>query len=240
MKFRIIVFVFCVSLFLSFAARSQAPPAPVKPGSIKSIKLDQNVLTLPCPRGSEQCDCFPSSNNFLVNVQLEVLKPDKRISYRFAVTAGKIIGEGTNVVWDLRSIPPGSYTIRAQVIRKGATLADTKAETLNIFSNIISCDCFNCPVIEINATGGPVPAGDNVSVSATVNPQSQDNPLTLNWTTTVGEITSGQGTSAILIKVPAETKTNKLVVTLTVGGLRSPCSSCPASQSATINLKLAS
>jgi hypothetical protein len=235
MKFPAYIFVFGITLFMNFSVKSQPPASLVKPGSIRSIKVEQNVLTLPCPQGVEQCGCFPSSN-FLVNVELEVGKLDKWVRYSFSVSAGKIIGEGPKVVWDLRNTPPGSYTINAQAIRKGKPLPGTKGETIDIVGNINSCDCFDCPVLDINATNRSIAAGDTVSVSAVMNRRSQDDALTLNWTTSVGEIVSGQGTSAILIKVPTQIKTNKLVVTLTFGGLRGPCSSCPTSSSTTINL----
>jgi hypothetical protein len=235
MKFRGAISVFWVMLVLNLAARSQSSPASVKSGPIKSIKVEQNVLTLPCPQGAKQCGCFPSSN-LLVNVELEVVKPDKRVRYTFSVTAGRIIGEGPKVVWDLRNTPPGSYSIHAQAVRKGKMLPGTKGETINIVGNINSCDCFDCPILEINATKRSIAAGDTVSVSAIMNRRTQDDPMTLNWTVSVGEIISGQGTSAILIKVPAEIKTNKLVVTLNIGGLRGACSHCATSSSETINL----
>jgi hypothetical protein len=207
-----------------------------KLGAIKSIKLDENLLTLPCRPGSESCDPLASSN-FLVNVELETFKSDKRIQYSFTVTAGKIVGEGTKVVWDLRNTAPGMYTIQAHAVRKGKILPSTKGETVNIVNNICICDCLSCPLIKIGATKRAISAGDNVTVSATISGGSQDNPLTLNWTTSVGSIISGQATSAILIKVPPETKANKLVVTLTIGGLHRACSACVTSESETIELK---
>ena len=225
-------------LLFGSAARCQQSnkPLELKPGAIASIKLDQNLITLPCPLGHENCDCLPSSDP-LVAVKLEIFRPDRNVRYRFSVTGGKIIGEGTQVIWDLTKTAPGTYTIQASAIRIGKTLLNALTETVNVLGNIISCDCFGCPIVEINATKGVISPGESVTISASISGSSQDNPLSLNWTTFIGQIVSGQGTSAIVVKVPPDTKATKLIVSLTIGGLHGPCSSCPTSQSVTINLK---
>ena len=206
-----------------------------KSGPIKSVTLDQTVLTLPCPRGVD-CGGPEPSSTFIVNVKIKPFKPNKNVNYRYSVTAGKIIGNGTKVVWDLTGIAPGSYKISVQAVRKGNLLQGYKSGTVSILSGICICDCFGCPLIQINATRRTISAGDTVSVLASITGGSQDNPLTLNWTTSVGEIVSGQTTTAILIRIPEDTTSSKIVVTLTIGGLDRRCG-CPNSQSETIDLK---
>jgi hypothetical protein len=35
------------------------------------------------------------------------------VTYEYSISAGKIIGSGANVVWDLSGVKPGIYTMRA-------------------------------------------------------------------------------------------------------------------------------
>lgn len=224
-------------LLLTSGIFSQTVPDPAtsKKGAIKSIKVDQNLLTLPCPPGVD-CDGPAPSSTFLVKVEVETFKTDKNIEYRYTATAGRIIGQGPKVVWDLANVPPGSYAIQVQAFRKSRQVSEPKSETVNIVKGICICDC-SCPVLAINATRNSITVGDSVSVIASIRGGSQDYPLTLNWTTSVGEILSGQGTSAILIKVPAQTNSDKLIVTLTIGRFPKPCSACPTSVSEMIEIR---
>lgn len=216
-------------------SQTQATPNLSQPGKIKSIKIDQTLLTLPCRDGVEPCGGEPSST-FLVNVELESYKTDKKISYQYFATAGRIIGQGKKVVWDLSNIAPGSYWIGVKAMRNGKLVDEFRSEAVNIVSAICICDCLSCPMIRIYVTNRTISAGETVSASATIIGGSQDNLPTLNWTTNLGEIVSGQATNAIQVKLPPETEANELVVTLTVGGLDRRCA-CPTSQSETIRLK---
>ena len=216
-------------------SQTQATPNLSQPGKIKSIKIDQTLLTLPCRDGAEPCGGEPSST-FLVNVELESYKIDKKISYQYFATAGRIIGQGKKVVWDLSNIAPGSYWIGVKAMRNGKLVDEFRSEAVNIVSAICICDCLSCPMIRIYVTNRTISAGETVSASATISGGSQSDPLTLNWTTTVGEIVSGQGTNAITVRAPPQINANELVVTLTIGGLDRRCS-CATSESETIRLK---
>jgi hypothetical protein len=229
------VVILVLILSVAIVATSQHSNDKNKPSPIKSVTLDQTILTLPCPPGVVGCGPDPSSS-FMVNVEVEPSKSGKDVRYRYSATAGKIIGDGIKVRWDLTNIPPGSYTISVQAVRKGSLLQGYKSGTVNIVSGICICDCFGCPVIRNYVTDRAISAGETVSASATISGGSQDNPLTLNWTTSVGQIVSGQATNTIVIRIPAETTASKMVVTLAIGGLDRRCA-CPSTESATINLK---
>jgi hypothetical protein len=234
-KFHTAILVIGIALFLSVAVRSQLPTAPDKLDPIKSIKLDQNLLTLPCPHGEEACGGEPSKS-LRINVQVEPYKSDKKISYKYFPTGGKIIGEGTRIGWDLSNTAPGSYWILVDAMRNGRLISESRSETINIIKAICICDCIRCPLIQINVTERTITAGETVSASATISDGSQAGPLTLSWTTSVGEIVSGQATNAILIRIPSDATSTNLTVTLTIGGLDRTCV-CPTSQSATIKIR---
>ena len=210
---------------------------PQKPqNTIESIKLDQSELILPCPLGVEGCGPTPSQS-LMIAVQLLTTKISKKTKYQYTVTGGRIVGVGRNVTWDLSNTAPGSYHVIVSEIRTGKTLTKIQSETVRVVDGVCVCDCLNCPLIRIFATKRKITGGDTVSVSASITGGSQDSPLTLNWTLSVGQIISGQGTEAIQIKVPSGTSQTKLIVTLTIGGLPRACSGCPVSESETIDLE---
>jgi len=52
----------------------------------------------------------------LISVSTKAVDPDNDIlTYNYKVSAGKIVGAGANVVWDLSGVESGSYTITAAV-----------------------------------------------------------------------------------------------------------------------------
>ena len=79
------------------------------PASVVGVELSQTEIILNCPASDESC-----SNNKIIEVKtVAVDNGDNK--YVYTVSAGKIIGEGANVEWDLSDIKPGSYTITAKV-----------------------------------------------------------------------------------------------------------------------------
>jgi len=74
------------------------------PASVTNVELSQTEIALSCPTG-ENC-----SDNKIIKVKT-VAVDSGEIKYVYTVSAGKIIGEGANVEWDLSDAKPGSYTI---------------------------------------------------------------------------------------------------------------------------------
>jgi hypothetical protein len=89
--------------------------------NMKSLSLSQNQTLL-----AKLSHGFPTVHNGclrssqVVNVSTEIDKSGtemfkKNIQYtqRYIVTAGKIMGEGSDVIWDLSGVKPGTYQITA-------------------------------------------------------------------------------------------------------------------------------
>jgi hypothetical protein len=56
--------------------------------------------------------CSTTSNQ--VQVSADAGKPDDgEVSFEWEVTAGRVIGVGEKVIWDLSGVPKGTYTITA-------------------------------------------------------------------------------------------------------------------------------
>jgi hypothetical protein len=235
--FSILLTVLVPFLGVTAAAQTSAGSNRRPDSGIKSIKLDQTELIRTCPSGID-CGGPPSSKSLVINVQLDIVNSSKKYNFQYAVSGGNINGDGRNVKWDLTNTPPGSYRIEVREIKNGKVSPNFKAENVTLRNGICICDCLNCPLIRIYATKRKIAVGDTVSVSATVSDSWQDRPSTLNWTVSEGQIVSGQGTEAILIKTSANPLHTKLIVTLTIGGLERICAvTCPTSESETIELQ---
>jgi hypothetical protein len=51
-----------------------------------------------------------------IDVSTEHADPEGDVvTFNYDVSAGKIIGQGAKVTWDLTGVPPGTYTITASV-----------------------------------------------------------------------------------------------------------------------------
>ena len=79
------------------------------PPSVHLLELSEAEIFLNCAPSAQGC-----SDNKIVKVRTVAndLGDDKFI---YTVSAGKIIGEGAEVEWDLSGIEPGIYTITAAV-----------------------------------------------------------------------------------------------------------------------------
>ncbi len=79
------------------------------PAIVNSIELSQTEIILNCPAGEDSC----SSNKIIkVRTSAMTLGDDKFV---YHVSAGKIIGEGANVEWDLSDVNSGTHTITAGI-----------------------------------------------------------------------------------------------------------------------------
>lgn len=79
--------------------------------SVTEVYLNQTTVT--------SCDSSAQSwveGSQMIHVQTLAVDPEGDVlSYIYTVSAGKIIGAGEKVVWDLSGVKPGTYTITAAV-----------------------------------------------------------------------------------------------------------------------------
>lgn len=72
------------------------------PASVTSLTIERELLTALTPkRVSVSTTAFDADNDPLI--------------YHYVVSAGRIVGSGKDVVWDLTGVSPGTYTITAGV-----------------------------------------------------------------------------------------------------------------------------
>jgi len=154
------------------------------------------------------------------------------LTYNYTVSAGRIVGTGANVSWDLAGVPPGTYTVTAGVDDGCGICGKTMSQTVSI----VACpDCVvNCACASISVSGpaGVTQPGQTMTFTANVSGGSQDVALTYNWTVSAGSIESGQGTPSIVVRVPADMSGGNITATVDVGGQRADCN-CPTTANET-------
>lgn len=86
------------------------------PGIVNSLQLDRKEVFELCPlpkkRRKKRKSCSTDENLIKVSAGATGL-PDSKAIYKYEVSAGRIIGNGENVEWDLSEVAPGTYTITA-------------------------------------------------------------------------------------------------------------------------------
>lgn len=108
------------------------------------VKLDisHEQISTACSDSSESCKA-----ERLVRIGATALDVGV-ILFHYRVNAGKIVGKGATVIWDLTDVPPGTYTITAGVLQERfpneplVVLGRTQTRTVEIL------DCAGCPASE--------------------------------------------------------------------------------------------
>jgi len=211
-----------------FAGRRHKRQAEVinLPPNVTNLTVSDSEITLPCPPGSSSTSggCNDSTS---VTVNTTAVDPEGDVlTYNYTVSAGRVVGSGASVSWDLGGVAPGSYTITAGVDDGCGICGKTMTQTVAV----VTCpDCkinCSCASISISGPAGVTAPGATMTFTANVSGGSQDVPLTYNWTVSAGTIVSGQGTPSIVVQVPADNPPTNVTASLEVGGQRADCN-CP-------------
>jgi hypothetical protein len=84
--------------------------------NVTGLTLDQPQIRLKDPQPGPPPDETPRLPELMVNVATNAEDAENDVlDYYYVVSAGRIVGSGSNVQWDLNGIPPGTYTITARV-----------------------------------------------------------------------------------------------------------------------------
>jgi hypothetical protein len=211
------------------AAFVDPTPTPKQSARIERIELEKNELVIPCPPRPELSPSLADSPCFnetgLVDVKTIVNNPkSKPLLYQYKVSGGRIIGQGSEVVWDLKYTRPGTYTISAVIDEGRGFGSESQPQQVTISD---SCCCLMpciCPTLKISGSEN-VKAGETVTFTAKVEGGSATD-YTYNWSISQGEITEGQGTAEIKVKTTAE-MTGFIKATVEIGG-SGMCPECPS------------
>jgi hypothetical protein len=114
------------------------------------LQASTTLITLPCPpdtrSNSDSC-----SSTSVVQVGLTAVAKDfnEQPIYAYAVTGGRVVGEGSNVTWDLNGVWPGFYTATAEVQdkKKHRALSSVAVKIMNCGDCVPIC--IMCPTIVV-------------------------------------------------------------------------------------------
>ncbi len=102
---------------------------------VTNLLLSQSEIVATCATSSKSC----SNKDRLINISTEAFDAENDVlTYLYTVSAGKIVGQGQRVEWDLSGVPPGTYTITAEVDDGCGVCGKTQTRTIKV----IECpDC---------------------------------------------------------------------------------------------------
>ena len=202
------------------------------PANVTSLTLSDSTVTLGCPDGFKAKDGQVCAESTSVSVTTVATDPEGDILvYNYTPSAGRIVGEGANVTWDLSGLQPGTYTLTAGVDDGRGLCGQTQTQTVTV----AACDCekiINCECARVDVSGpdGITSPGETMTFTANVTPGTYD--PTYNWTVSAGTIVSGQGTPSITVQTTPDMAGSSVVATVDIGGAPAECS-CPVTDSET-------
>lgn len=200
-------------------------PRPV--ANVTGVSLSSKKIVIPCKPGFRPKEGTSCPDGTTIGVGTSVENPGNEVlTYQHTVSAGRIVGQGANVTWDLSGVRPGTYTITSAVDNGCGYCGKTVTETVEV----VECNCepiCSCPSLGITG-GGVVNPGESLFFTANVSGGTCSN-VSFRWNVSNGSIVSGQGTASIAVSAePGESVT----ATVEISG-SCLCAECPRSASET-------
>lgn len=157
----------CV-LLASVTARNGASHDLLKTKPLVELQASKTLLTYPCQFDwhSISGSC-PSTQHVQVTLTTLTKNFNKQSVYAYAVSGGRVVGEGSKVTWDLSAAGPGLYaaTVEVQDQKKHRAIA-----TVNVTVRVCG-DCVNsepCPVPTVVNCYDEVKAGTPITCKVVV------------------------------------------------------------------------
>ena len=140
----------------------------------------------------------PTAATASVQLTTTASDPDgDTLLYSYTVTGGRVTGEGANVSWDLSGLGPGTYTASVDV-DDGCGCITSSTTTVTVAA---CTDCkpkLVCPTVNVTCPS-EVDEGGSITFTTNFTQGTPEVTPTYNWTVSAGTITSGQGTSSIMV-----------------------------------------
>ena len=206
-----------LSLFVLFAwVISHGASTNASLGIKRSVELrtSNTIITWPCPQGACSSSC-PLTSNFRLPLAAFAYGFNQRATYAYSVGAGRIVGEGSRVTWDLSDVGPGLYTATVEVADSSKRHASSSVEVTIQQCGDCIVDCYGmCPTLVVICYE-QVKAGTPITCKAIVS-GAQLNGITYQWSardSDDNDLTASIGKQGDYASIPTKGLGGKAVVT---------------------------
>jgi hypothetical protein len=98
------------------------------PANVRNLALNRSEIIINKIATKNKKDV---NNNAKISVSTEAIDAENDVlTYNYAVSGGKIVGQGAQVIWDLKGVEPGTYTITAGVDDGCGICGQTQTQTV--------------------------------------------------------------------------------------------------------------
>jgi len=119
-------------------------------GPSVELRASRTSITFPCPpcMHSRSRSC---AADFDPRVKLTAIADgfNKQVVYKYSVTGGQVVGEGSEVIWDLSNWGPGFYQATVEAQDKKHSASAPLTVTISNCGDCATGDC-HCPMIVVN------------------------------------------------------------------------------------------
>jgi hypothetical protein len=200
---------------------------PNKPPQV-GVAASRSAILRPCPPNTRSGSCTATGE--IVELTATASDPENdALLYTWSVTGGRLTGEGRLVSWELTGVANGTYTATVEI-------NDGNGNVANASTTVTVADCTDCeripppcPSLSVSVPS-EVKSGEPITFTATGSDEA-----TYNWSVSAGTITSGQGTSSIVVDTTGLAG-QSVTATVSLGGLDPSCS---ATASGTVTITAA-
>ena len=193
---------------------------PISDPPIVQLTSSTSLINF-CPPGTRSMDNCSASREVELSASVGGPDVDAKFLYLWAVSAGRIRGEGQKVIWDLSDVADGSYIaiVEANDKKHLKATASTKV-TIAPCQSCITIES-PCPTIMVSCLAD---AKSNQSMTFQANVYGGDPgvKVTYTWSVNAGKISGGQGSSTITVDVSDVTR-ESITATVFIGGHDHAC-----------------
>lgn len=201
---------------------------------VTGITLSTRRIVIPCREGFVPREGASCPDGTTINVSTSVSNPENDVlTYQHTVSGGRIIGQGSNVTWDLSGVRPGTYTITSAVSNGDCGFC---GKTVTEQIEVVDCDCVeavtcSCPTTFEVLGGGVVRAGEVMNFRANVSGGTCAD-INYRWTVSAGRIIGSSTGSSISVDTTGLPDRTNIRAEVTISG-SCLCADCPRTNSET-------
>ncbi|HXI25894.1 MAG TPA: hypothetical protein VNG71_18705 [Pyrinomonadaceae bacterium] len=187
------------------------------------LRTSNTVITLPCPPGG--CSSFcPLTSDFRIPLAA-LTEGFHHAVYVYAVGAGRILGQGSRVTWDLSDVGPGLYTATVEVT-EGKRRASSSVTVKMQLCMDCNPDCYGmCPTLSVMCYE-QVKAGTPITCKALI-VGARLNGITYQWSSRDSDdndLSASMSKHGEYFSIPTKGLSGKAVITtVEVKGLDPSC-----------------